>query len=255
VTPARRRLEAPPDSVRATAPTSRDRPEGEPAGAPIGRAAFLGMIAVGAAGIVIGPSVSGGVNRALSSLIPDRVASAVSGDGWRIYSVSPPMPTFDPASYALRIGGLVARPRSLRWREVAALPGDEQVSDFHCVTGWSVAGVRWEGIRPTTVLDLVSPLPRARYVSFVSLEAPYADQITLDQFRLEDVMLARGMDGRPLSRVHGAPLRVVIPQMYGYKGVKWLSEIRFDAEPEPGFWERRGYDVNAWVGRSNDIVA
>jgi DMSO/TMAO reductase YedYZ molybdopterin-dependent catalytic subunit len=63
------------------------------------------------------------------------------------------------------------------------------------------------------------------------------------------------MDGRPLSRVHGAPLRVVIPQMYVYKEVKWLAEIRFDAERELGFWERRGYDVNAWVGRSKGIAA
>lgn len=240
---------------RGVTPAGRGEDEGRSAGAPIGRAAFLGMIAAGAAGIVIAPSISGGVNRVVSSLIPARVSSAISGGGWRIYSVSPPMPAFDPGSYTLRIGGLVERPRILRWRDVAALPGDEQVSDFQCVTGWSVEGVRWEGIRPATLIDLVSPLPRARYVSFVSLEAPYADQITLDQFRLDDVMLARGMDGRPLSRAHGAPLRIVIPQMYGYKGVKWLSEIRFDAEREPGFWERRGYDADAWVGRSNGIAA
>jgi DMSO/TMAO reductase YedYZ molybdopterin-dependent catalytic subunit len=48
---------------------------------------------------------------------------------------------------------------------------------------------------------------------------------------------------------------VIIPQMYAYKGVKWLSGIRFDARPGLGFWEQRGYDVNAWVGRSNGIDA
>ena len=48
-----------------------------------------------------------------------------------------------------------------------------------------------------------------------------------------------------------APLRLVIPQMYGYKGLKWVSALRFDAEPGRGYWEQRGYDVNAWVGRSN----
>lgn len=100
---------------------------------------------------------------------------------------------------------------------------------------------------------MVTPLPSARYVTFTSLEAPYADQVSLEQFLLEDVMIARHMDGRPIERVHGAPLRVVIPRMYGYKGVKWLSGIRFDAEPGLGFWEKRGYDVDAWVGHSNAV--
>ena len=59
------------------------------------------------------------------------------------------------------------------------------------------------------------------------------------------------MDGLPLTRAHGAPLRLVIPQMYGYKGVKWLPEIRFDATASTGYWEQRGYDVDAWIGRSN----
>ena len=64
-------------------------------------------------------------------------------------------------------------------------------------------------------------------------------------------MIARHMGGAPISRAHGAPLRLVIPDMYGYKGVKWLSSITFTAEQAPGYWEVRGYDVDAWVGRSN----
>ena len=64
-------------------------------------------------------------------------------------------------------------------------------------------------------------------------------------------MLAYELDGRPLSRAHGAPARVVIPEMYGYKGVKWVSRMEvLDHEPT-GYWERHGYDRDAWVGRSN----
>ncbi len=222
---------------------------------PIGRAAFLGMIGVGVGAIFAAPTISGSVNGFFSRAIPDPISSAVSGGGWRIYSVAPPMPAFDPNRYSLSIGGLVERPQTLSWPQVAALPGVDDVSDFHCVTGWSVLDVRWEGIRPVTIIEMVRPLPSARYVTFTSLETPYADQISLEQFQLEDVMVARTMDGRPLTRVHGAPLRVIIPQMYGYKGVKWLAGIRFDAEPGLGFWEQRGYDVNAWVGRSNGISA
>ena len=64
-------------------------------------------------------------------------------------------------------------------------------------------------------------------------------------------MLARNQDGKPLTRSHGAPLRLVLPRMYGYKNVKWVRELRFDSTAAPGYWEQRGYDVDAWVGKSN----
>jgi DMSO/TMAO reductase YedYZ molybdopterin-dependent catalytic subunit len=59
------------------------------------------------------------------------------------------------------------------------------------------------------------------------------------------------MDGRPLAREHGAPVRVVIPKMYGYKNVKWVERIELLDKPVNGFWEGLGYDRDAWVGRSN----
>ena len=68
--------------------------------------------------------------------------------------------------------------------------------------------------------------PRARALTFVSAEEPYVDTLTLAQLRdAPDAMLALEMDGRPLTREHGAPARVVMPQMYGYKGVKWVRRI------------------------------
>ena len=73
----------------------------------------------------------------------------------------------------------------------------------------------------------------------------------MQQFTAPDVMLARHMDGKPLTRSHGAPLRLVLPSMYGYKGVKWVRELRFGNVLEPGFWEQRGYDIDAYIGKSN----
>ena len=65
-------------------------------------------------------------------------------------------------------------------------------------------------------------------------------------------MLAYEMDGRPLPREHGAPVRLVIPDMYGYKSVKWVNQHRVPARSAPtGYWEQHGYDVDAWLGRSN----
>jgi DMSO/TMAO reductase YedYZ molybdopterin-dependent catalytic subunit len=221
-------------------------------GLPIGRAALLGTFVAGVGGIAIAPAIS----RMLSSAVPSAPGGIGDllpglGGGWRIYSVQSPLPTFDPATFELRIGGLVEHPQVLRWSEVAALPGTRQVSDFHCVTGWSVDKVHWEGIRAQTIIDLVRPKASAKFVSLQSLEAPYIDQISLDQFREPNAMLARHQDGKPLTRSHGAPLRLVLPSMYGYKNVKWVRELRFDAVAAPGYWEQRGYDIDAWVGKSN----
>jgi DMSO/TMAO reductase YedYZ molybdopterin-dependent catalytic subunit len=111
--------------------------------------------------------------------------------------------------------------------------------------------VHWQGIRLSTLWELARPQVDARYVNFVSMEHPYADTLTLGQTMLPNVMLAHSMDGAPLSRAHGAPLRLVIPEMYGYKNVKWVQRIELVSRSQPGFWEQRGYDVDAWVGRSN----
>ena len=230
-----------------------ERPTPTPrAGLPIGRAALLGSFAAGIGGIAIAPKLSSLLSRAVPSA-PGGFADVLPGigGGWRIYSIQSPLPGFDPASFELHITGLVERPQRLRWSEVAALPGERQTSDFHCVTGWSVANVQWEGIRPQTIIDLVRPKPAARFVSLQSLEAPYVDQISLQQFREPNALLARGQDGKPLTRSHGAPLRLVLPSMYGYKNVKWVRELRFDAAQAPGYWEQRGYDTDAWVGKSN----
>jgi DMSO/TMAO reductase YedYZ molybdopterin-dependent catalytic subunit len=221
-------------------------------GLPIGRAALLGTFAAGVGGIAVAPAIS----RMLARAVPDAPGGLGDvlpgiGGGWRIYSIQYPLPTFDPKTFELRITGLVENPQRLRWSEVAELPGERQTSDFHCVTGWSVNDVRWEGIRPQTIIDLVRPKAAAKFVTLQSLETPYVDQVSLAQFREPDAMLARSMDDKPLTRSHGAPLRLVLPSMYGYKNVKWVRELRFEATQSPGYWEQRGYDTDAWVGKSN----
>jgi DMSO/TMAO reductase YedYZ molybdopterin-dependent catalytic subunit len=190
----------------------------------------------------------------VSGLFPDDLGSVLPqpSSGWRIYTIGASMPAIDPATYRLRVEGHVRRPASLSLDDLKALPRAEQVSDFHCVTGWSVEDVLWRGVRIDDVLAAAEPLPGGAALSFVSAEQPYVDSLTMEQARLPDVLLAWEMDGRPLSRPHGAPMRLVMPRMYGYKSVKWIDRIVVTRVPEVGYWEQRGYDRDAWVGRSND---
>ena len=219
-----------------------------------GRAAFIALLGGGVSSLWWGAKVSG-IFSPLTSSVSQLVGNLFPVGGWRIYTISGSMPEFDPKAWRLEIDGLVAKPRSFSYQELRALPQGHQVSDFHCVTGWTVHGVRWSGVRFPHLLDQVEPLPEAKAIRFVSLEQPYNDSLTLEQLRLQDVLLALDMDGAPLSRPHGSPARVVIPEMYGYKGVKWLTRMEFVAHQPTGYWEGLGYDQNAWVGRSNGYTS
>jgi DMSO/TMAO reductase YedYZ molybdopterin-dependent catalytic subunit len=219
----------------------------------IGRGLFLATVAGGVSSLAWGKSVWTHVSKAVGpaeSLVP-----LVPTGGWRIYTVSGSMPTFDPATWRLDVGGLVEKPVSLTYAHLRALPRVEQVSTFHCVTGWTVKNVHWGGVRISDVFDLVRPVPEAGALQFVSAEKPYVDYLSMKQVQLHDVMLAYEMDGKPLPREHGAPLRLIIPEMYGYKNVKWLEGINLVPKPEDGYWEQLGYDRDAWVGHSNGFGA
>jgi DMSO/TMAO reductase YedYZ molybdopterin-dependent catalytic subunit len=214
-----------------------------------GRRAFLGVTAVGLSSLFWGRAawrVAAGAAQPFADVLPPGLIS-----GWRIYTVAATMPRFDPSTWRLTIDGLVDAPQSISYDELRALPSAEQVSTFHCVTGWTVSNVHWRGVRFRDLLAAAQPHLEAQVLTFTSAEKPYVDTLTRQQAQLADVMLAYEIDGKPLAREHGAPVRVVIPDMYGYKGVKWVERITLGVDAEPGYWEQRGYDLDAWVGRSN----
>jgi DMSO/TMAO reductase YedYZ molybdopterin-dependent catalytic subunit len=219
---------------------------------PYGRRAFLGVTALGLSSLFWGKSAWSAFSSAAQPLENALPASLVPS-GWRIYTVASTMPTFDPNTWRLSIDGLVDKPQTLTYADLRALPRAEQVSNFHCVTGWSVDNVHWAGVRFRDLLAAAQPQFDASVLEFVSAEAPYVDTLTLKQAELHDAMLAYEMNGAPLPREHGAPVRVVIPEMYGYKNTKWVQRINVTNQVTPGYWEQRGYDVDAWVGKSNGL--
>jgi DMSO/TMAO reductase YedYZ molybdopterin-dependent catalytic subunit len=86
---------------------------------------------------------------------------------------------------------------------------------------------------------------------FTSFDGLYTESLTLEQARRDDVIVAYQMEGDDISRAHGGPVRLYVAPMYGYKSIKWLDGIDATEDVEPGYWEQLGYDVDAWVGRSN----
>jgi DMSO/TMAO reductase YedYZ molybdopterin-dependent catalytic subunit len=211
-----------------------------------GRGLFLATVAGGLTSLAWGKSFWGHVSAAVPSI-------PLAPSGWRIYTVAATMPRFDAATWRLSVGGLVDEPLTLTYEDLRALPRTSQVRNFHCVTGWSVDNVHWTGVRLTDLFERVGPKFGARGVRFESAEVPYVDYLTVDQASLHDVMLAYEMNGKPLAREHGAPVRLVMPEMYGYKNVKWVSRVDLVDDAYDGYWEQLGYDRDAWVGRSNGL--
>ncbi|MHB8575950.1 MAG: molybdopterin-dependent oxidoreductase [Dehalococcoidia bacterium] len=166
--------------------------------------------------------------------------------GFRINQVEASTPAFDPATFRLTVDGDVENPLTLSWDDLLALPKAAQVSDFHCVEGWGVDNVRWEGVRLQTIMELAKPR-NAPFITFHSLDGEYSDSLTMAEAAFPDVLLAYHMYEQPMSARHGRPLRLIVPHMYGYKGPKWLTRIEFAHEQVIGYWEQRGWQLDAWI--------
>jgi len=192
----------------------------------LGRAAFLGLVGAGVAGLFVGRDALGLLGR----IVPDGVESIVPTSGWRIYTIGSSVPNLDPHAYRLTVGGAVERPLTYTLADLRKLPRAEQVSDFHCVTGWRVENVHWAGVRLRDVLAEAGLRPTAKALRFVSAEVPYDDTLTLPQAFGADVMLALEMDGEPLSHGHGFPARIValqVDERHSAHGVDWVPHITY----------------------------
>ncbi|MFN2465186.1 MAG: molybdopterin-dependent oxidoreductase [Candidatus Dormibacteria bacterium] len=207
----------------------------------VGRRLFLGAVAAGAVVAAGGGKLLGNLGQLgpLKAFIPQ--------DGFYFYTVANSEPVFDGRNWQLRVEGLVENPITLSFQDLLGLPQADQVHDYMCVTGWKVDKVRWQGPLVSQLLDLARPSATARAVSFDSADGIYVDSLTLEEARRPDVLLAHRINGAPLSQDRGAALRLVIPFMFGYKGVKWVSRIRVTGGQETGYWEQRGYDINAYL--------
>jgi DMSO/TMAO reductase YedYZ molybdopterin-dependent catalytic subunit len=159
-------------------------------------------------------------------------------------------PKIDLKTYILEVSGEVEKPVKLRWDEVLRLPKVQSVSDFHCVEGWSVLNCKWEGVRFSKVIELVRPKETAKFVTFECADG-YTTSLSMTELSGEDVLLAYGLDDRPLEEGTGFPLRLVVPDKYGYKSALWVTKIRFTAKKELGYWEKQGYSDTADVWKND----
>ncbi|AOZ93324.1 molybdopterin-dependent oxidoreductase [Paenibacillus crassostreae] len=184
-----------------------------------------------------------------SSLPP--IGGGARGD-FRVYSVTP-IPSFDNSNWSFTIDGLVDRPNIWNWEQFVMFGRTVQVSDFHCVTGWSVYNNTWEGIPLKTFLQEAGVKSEATTVKLYSGDGIYTDSLTLKQAQMDDVLVAVLHDGEVIPADLGGPARLIVPRMFAYKSVKWLNRIELIQGEHTGYWEDRGYDKDAWVTKTNKM--
>jgi DMSO/TMAO reductase YedYZ molybdopterin-dependent catalytic subunit len=165
------------------------------------------------------------------------------GQSWRedliVYDIAP-LPPLDLRNFRLRVFGRVRHPCELSWEELQALPRQRIRADFHCVEGWSVPDLVWEGVPAAAILHLVRPEPEAAWVLAHGHEG-YTTTVPFAYFSRPDTLLAFSLNGEPLPPQHGWPLRLVVPSLYAWKSAKYLVALEFLRDLRRGHWEEKGY--------------
>jgi DMSO/TMAO reductase YedYZ molybdopterin-dependent catalytic subunit len=161
--------------------------------------------------------------------------------------IHPMLPEF---RWRLTVDGEVEQPVTLALAEFMALPQVEDTSDFHCVTTWSRMDLAWKGVRLADAIALAEPKETATHVMLHAYDG-YSTNISLEEALKPDVLLAHTVDGEPLPREHGGPVRVITPQLSAWKGAKWIKRIELMAGDRPGFWEERGYSMTAYPWKND----
>ena len=157
---------------------------------------------------------------------------------WKPMGGEPGDPSLE--HFRLKVSGEVEAPYTLSYADLLAMPQTMQTVDVHCVTGWSVMDAKVKGVLFSELAARAKPKPSARHVIFEAAHG-YTSNVSLREAMAAKVMVARELEGAPLPRAHGGPLRALVPDLYFWKSAKWLTGIRFVARDEPGYWETRGY--------------
>jgi len=163
------------------------------------------------------------------------------------------------ADWALKVDGLVEKPRDFTLAQLRELPSRTQITRHDCVEGWS-AIAQWKGARLAALLEEVKPKPAARFVVFHCADpmdsdgtSPYYESIDMDDAFHVQTLLAYELNNAPLPVGNGAPIRLRVERQLGYKQAKYIMRLEvvesFDdiAGGNGGYWEDQGYDWYAGI--------
>ena len=165
-------------------------------------------------------------------------------------AVAPLSANFKSSPWQIQVGGLVSKPQTFTMEDLLKqFPQEERIYRLRCVEAWSMV-IPWTGFPLAALLKAVEPTADAKYVHFLSADLPdqmpevqgspypypYSEGLRLDEAMNNLALLVTGLYGKPLPNQAGAPIRLVVPWKYGFKGAKSLVKIELVAKQPDTFW-------------------
>jgi DMSO/TMAO reductase YedYZ molybdopterin-dependent catalytic subunit len=156
----------------------------------------------------------------------------------------------DKQNYTLKVSGMVENPKTYTYNEtVSTFQNYKKVITLFCVEGWSVK-ILWDGILVTDIIDASIPLETANTLIFYAYDG-YTTSLPIDYVHSNDILIAFKMNNVTLPPQRGWPFQLVAESKWGYKWIKWVTEIELsDNNDYEGYWERRGYSNDASLNKS-----
>jgi sulfoxide reductase catalytic subunit YedY len=174
---------------------------------------------------------------------------------------------FVTSPWAVEVGGMVQKPRTLGLEDLMKLEQYERVYRFRCVEGWSMV-IPWVGFPLRRLLAMVEPLGKATHVAFetyynktqmpdaddAGIDLPYVEGLRLDEALHPLTLLATGLYGKTLPNQNGAPLRLVVPWKYGFKSIKSVVKITLTDREPPTTWNKANAEEYGFYSNVNPAV-
>jgi methionine sulfoxide reductase catalytic subunit len=175
---------------------------------------------------------------------------------------------FKPKPWTVRVEGLVKKPADYNFDDLVKQADiEDRTYRLRCVEAWSMV-IPWQGVQLSKLIKRFEPAPSAKYVEFTtvlrpaempgqrtrSLEWPYIEGLRMDEAMHPLTILATGLYGKPLLAQNGAPIRLVVPWKYGFKGIKSIVKIKFTEQQPKNTWQVTNPDEYGFYANVNPTV-
>jgi DMSO/TMAO reductase YedYZ molybdopterin-dependent catalytic subunit len=182
--------------------------------------------------------------------VPGLTPEVTSNDQFYVVNEDLIQPDIDPATWQLRVAGMVDHSLELTYHDLQSMPMVERYQTLECISNQVgahlISNARWAGVPLAAILDRAGIRSNAVEVAFGSAGG-YSDSMSVAKAMDERSLIAVGMNGFVLPRAHGFPARVLGVGTYGMKNPKWLTNVQVLDRPYEGFWEQRGWSKRAIV--------
>lgn len=157
-----------------------------------------------------------------------------------VFNVESKVPKIKPRDWLLFINGEVKKSLSFSLSELQSDFKPKSVqANIICLKGSTISG-KWTGVPVQQLLNIANPKKSAAWIQ-IKAYSNYSEPLKIKDFQKENIILAYNLNDKPIPPQQGGSLRLIVPNKYAYKSVKWVREFTILSQKPSGFWEKKGY--------------